>query len=177
MKVSLNMRKRSIALMIFLMTFLIILSVGIAGCLSRAPSGTSAPIPSASTSSQINPQSNSLKLGEATILEYNGMKKSVRIVSFDQNSGNVTIESKNIGDKAITRGSIVTIVDWGGVRHNEEIHPWTLYDDLYPGESRSDKFNIYEDLQDRMSEKALNGRLTLYYTLGDQSASWIIKES
>ncbi|MCX6685727.1 MAG: hypothetical protein NTV10_03615 [Methanoregula sp.] len=35
------MRKHSIALMIFLMTFLIILSVGIAGCSSQAPSASS----------------------------------------------------------------------------------------------------------------------------------------
>ncbi|MCX6692536.1 MAG: hypothetical protein NTW33_10960 [Methanoregula sp.] len=35
------MRKHSIALMIFLMTFLLILSVGIAGCSSQAPSASS----------------------------------------------------------------------------------------------------------------------------------------
>jgi hypothetical protein len=41
------MRKHSIALMKVLMTFLIILSVGIAGCSSQAPSGTISPAPSA----------------------------------------------------------------------------------------------------------------------------------
>jgi hypothetical protein len=114
-----------------------------------------------------------LKLGETTIMEYNGFKKSVRVVSFNQQIGVVVIESKNVGDSTITKGSKKWVIDGSGVEHISP-DPWELTDNFYPSESRSNEFNVYE-LQD-MTPKVKSGKITFYYSFGDQIASWVIKE-
>ena len=160
---------------IFLMVVpFLILSIFSAGCTSSDSSAQSSPITSSSASVQIT----DLNLGDTAILNYNGESESVTITDFNQTSGDVEVSVKNVGNTAITSSDVssyIYVIDWGGVKHASQ---WGYYpggkDSFYPGDSDSEKYNIYQNLQD-MSGEALKGKLTLYYTLGDQTASWILK--
>lgn len=129
---------------------------------------------SQSKAAVIQSTNHDLKIGDTAIIEYNEFKKAIKVTSFDETKGILLFETKNVGDKAITLGSTAWVVDWGGVRHDPLLSYGRLTDDFYPGESRSTSLNLYQEFQG-MREKALAGKLTFYYSLGDQNASWIIK--
>ena len=112
-----------------------------------------------------------LKIGTTAIIQYEGFKKAVTVTSFDETSGLVNYQTKNVGDKAITKGGTIWVEDWGGVIHSQP-YGWWAFDDFYPGESRSGSINIYkfEDMG-----RAGVGKLTIHFGLGDKEASWIIR--
>jgi hypothetical protein len=88
-------------------------------------------------------------------------------------------EIKNVGDKAITELPLnYWVTDWAGVTIKDSIGYHlcgAMYrcidsdDPLYPGDSIS-RIGTF-----RFSDKSLEGKLTFYYQLGDDTASWIIK--
>jgi hypothetical protein len=138
------------------------LSVVIAGCLS----------PSFNTA-DVQPINHDLKIGDTAIIQYNEFTKAVRVNSFCETYGLVYYQTQNIGDKAITIKSRMWVVDWGGVTHH--FQDTSLREDaFYPNESRSEIFDI--NTLPNMEEKAKKGKLTFYMDLGNQNASWIIKE-
>jgi hypothetical protein len=90
-------------------------------------------------------------------------------------------EIKNVGEKAINGFDVVQswVTDWGGVKissnkYNTGPRPiWDKtpygYSPFYPGDDTIQ----YESYT--FSDKSLEGKLTFYYQLGDDTASWIIK--
>jgi hypothetical protein len=172
------MEKESIPLMIVIIIFLLCFSLCIVGCVSdSSPSATTDnPLSTATLSGK----STALKIGDTAVLDFNGMKKSVRIVSFDQKNGYLTIESTNVGNETITIGGSAWLVDWEGTKHPLSSSGGGT-DAFYPGDSRSATWSIFDaqisGLDTAGREKVMKGPLLLYSSLGDSEASWILKES
>jgi hypothetical protein len=172
------MEKESIPWMIGF-TILLCFSLCIVGCTSNSsvlpPDNNSLGRPP----SPLSGPSTYLKIGDTAILAYHDMKKSIRIVSFDQKNGYLTIESENVGNETITNSGTIWLVDGDGIKHplgNSEPEP----DTFYPGDSRSITWSIFDSqisgLDREGRENVMKGKITFYCSLGDAEASWILKE-
>jgi hypothetical protein len=146
--------------------FLLIVLVLFSGCITTSPqdSGVRVTLQPGNTRSD-------LKIGDTVIFEFKGFKKSVRVTGFNETSHMVIIETKNTGDKAISTISRMWIVDGNGVHYDL---PEFQDDSLSPNESRSRLVDLYQfhGIQDSTTK----GKVILYYTFGNQEASWIIIE-
>jgi hypothetical protein len=118
---------------------------------------------------QPDPSRTGLKIGDTAIFEYKGFKKSVRVTGFNETSGIMYLETQNVGDKAIATKSRMWIVDWNGVHYDL---PELQDEGVSHGEPRPGLFNMYQfpDLNDSTKK----GKITFYYSFGNQEASWII---
>jgi hypothetical protein len=146
--------------------FLLIVLVLFSGCITTPPQGSGV-----HRTLQPGKTRSDLKIGDAVIFEFKGFKKTVRVTGFNETSHMVIIETKNTGDKAISTISRMWIVDGNGVHYDL---PEFQDDSLSPNESRSRLVNLYQfhGIQDSTTK----GKVILYYTFGNQEASWIINE-
>jgi hypothetical protein len=140
---------------------------------ARTPPSVQMTTQPARTPSSAQMTTHGLNIGDTAIIEYNGLKISVIVTGFSETSGLVYYNEKNIGDKVITLATPKWVVDQDGIRHDSP-DPW-LGGNFYPGESKTSELNLFSFQGMNRGGKAWNGRLTFYYGLGDQYASWIIK--
>ena len=176
------MRKRSIALII-LMTVLIIFSVTISGCSSKAPSGTASTTPSTTTASS---DVNSIK----TILVNGRTPFSVSIDSISKHPGLIdnTNPDKNYPPYVIVHYTITntgtkaesffqvrgTITDYAGVDSRGTSGPEMQL--IYPGDSQKGSSKIDASFREGSLERGMILSITTYngFKPDDKAASWKI---
>lgn len=146
--------------------FFLIVLVLFSGCTATPPQGSGVHL-----TLQPGKTRSDLKIGDTIIFEFKGFKKSVQVTGFNETSHKVYIETKNTGDKAISTISRMWIVDGNGVHYDL---PELQEDGLSPNESRSRLVDLYQfhGIQDSTKK----GKVILYYSFGNQEASWIIIE-
>ena len=150
--------------LVLVLGFFLIVLILFSGCITTPSQGSDVQL-----THQPDPSRTDLKIGDTAIFEFKGFKKSVQVTGFNETSHLVYIETKNTGDKAISTISRMWIVDGNGVHYDL---PELQEDGLSPNESRSRLVDLYQfhGMQDSITK----GKVILYYTFGNQEASWII---
>ena len=150
--------------LVLVLGFSLIVLVLFTGCVTTPYQGSDIQL-----THQPDPSRTGLKIGDTAIFEFKGFKKSVRVTGFNETSLIMSFETKNTGDKAIATISRMWIVDGNGVHYNL---PELEEKGLSFGELRPGSVNLYQlhGNQDTIKK----GKLTFYYSFGNQEASWII---
>jgi len=150
--------------LVLVLGFSLIVLVLFTGCVTTPYQGSAIQL-----THQPDPSRTGLKIGDTAIFEFKGFKKSVRVTGFNETSLIMSFETKNTGDKAIATISRMWIVDGNGVHYNL---PEPEEKGLSFGESRPGSVNLYQFHGNQ--DTAKKGKLTFYYSFGNQEASWII---
>jgi len=150
--------------LVLVLGFSLIVLVLFTGCVTTPTQGSAIQL-----THQPDPSRTGLKIGDTAIFDYKGFKKSVRVTGFNETSLIVSFETKNTGDKAIATISRMWIVDGNGVHYDL---PELQEEGLAFGESRPGSVNLYQLHGNQYVTK--KGKLTFYYSFGNQEASWVI---
>jgi hypothetical protein len=150
--------------LVLVLGFSLIVLILFSGCINTPSQGSDVQL-----NHQPDPSRTTLKIGDTAIFEYKGFKKSVRVTGFNETSGIMYLETQNIGDKAIATKSRTWIVDWNGVHYDlpELQDEGVSFGNLHP-----ELFNLYQVLG--LQDSTKKGKITFYYSFGNQEASWII---
>lgn len=152
----------------------VILVVAIAGCTSYAPSGSEVSLPPASPEII-----HDLAIGDTASISGPNGNLEVTIRTFNASTGKILIEEKNVGSGPVQYEPTIWLHD------TENTNYTTLYcrADICPGyvflttlQPQGIEKREFDSLYDtfRLPERGRPGKLTLYWSVYGQTASWNI---